>query len=272
MSGESDLSYISSIQSGLLRLLFTAKKLKELHLVGGPLLEEAPNYKTVSLFQLHTLSVQFERDLHYIKAPNIVSLKCSEHWDQWPGIAMVPSFRTDNLLSLSIGSDLLYRWARSLLSKTAADEPFSRLLILRLASKPHDYLLSCQLKFSNLVSISFEEPEFRVDGVNKPIGVTHHMNHFMLEMLLSRDTCPRLNTIKSTRYPNWALAIALLHQRNSLKGGTPIASFYLPGYPQMGILKMLVNAFSGIDGGREVLFAAARRDQIIHRRCKYRSL
>jgi hypothetical protein len=271
-SRELDLSYISSIQSCLLRLLFTAKRLNALHLVGGPLLEEAPNYKTVSLIQLHTLVVQFERDLNYIEAPNIVSLKCSEHWDQWPGIPMVPSICPDNLLSLSIGSDLLYRWGKSRRSKNAADEPFSRLLILRLASKPHDYLLFYQLKFSNLVSISFEEPEFRVDGESKPTGVTHHMNQFMVEMLLSRDTCPHLNTMKSTRYPNWALTIALLHQRNSLKGGTPITSFYLPGYPQVDILEMLVNALAGIDGGPGVRFAAARKDQIIHRRCRYRSL
>jgi hypothetical protein len=92
------------------------------------------------------------------------------------------------------------------------------------------------------------------------------LNHFMLEMLISPDMCPQLQTIRSTLFPNWALAVALFHRRNTIDDVSPIISLWLHGQLHVRILELVLRALRSGGGDAGGIVAAIAVDKILQRR------
>lgn len=227
----------------------------------------------VLLSSLHTLAVDHEADLGYLEVPNLVCLRCQRTVKDW----YIPDVLPGRLSSFKGGSFFFYQWNEYLVANDADCEPFPRLVALELTfnslypfpqlsrrhptTENHYKTLLAPLSFSNLRTVSFVGMAY-----TGQFG-TAALDYFMLDILLCPDHCPQLHTIQSARYPNWALAAAMFYRRNSFKEVTPVLSFQLPRYPQMGILEMITRALGAVDEPlHDILSAAVGMDQILKQR------
>jgi hypothetical protein len=211
-----------------------------------------------------------------LEVPNPAYLWCQRAVKDW----YVPGVLPGRLSSFKGGSFFFYHWNDYLVANNADCEPFPLLVVVELTfnnlypfpplltrydlttGNRHKILLA-PLNFSNLRSISF------VGTMYVGQFVTDALDHFMLDIFLSPDHCPRLHTNHSGRYSNWALAAAMFHRRNSFKGVTPVLSFQLPRYPQISILEMITRALGAVDEPLHgILSVAVGVDQTIKQRWK----
>jgi hypothetical protein len=247
--------------------LATTKNLTELHLPGFLLSKPHKDFKKVQLSRLHTLVIQDGTTIEYLDCPILAHLTCSS-WYIDPDTQCSVQILESNLESITAPGPLLHDWngSRSFITDVNK-KPLSRLLTLRLLNGHFRANPTQPLNFSNLRSISFEEAYYISPDLTEKLTGKSMLNHFMLEILLSPDNCPCLHTIRSTKFPSWALATATLHRRNSLKAVTPITSFWLHGYPQTVVLANLINALNAIDEDPgPSICVAAWFDQVIKRR------
>jgi hypothetical protein len=256
----------------ILNLLRGTRNLKELYWIGTKPPGTDQNLERVLLVNLHTLVVQYGSDLKYLDAPNLVCLECRVDLPRPKGIegglsGHLPSSWTETLEFISIPTFFLHRWNDLLMTENADDNPFPRVVLAEFTSGPFDYQPMVPLIFPNLQSVSFDgRANHTAIGFMREITGDSILNYFLLEMLLSPDVCPRLHTIRSTLYPNWAVAIALFHRRNAVKNVTPVTSLWLHGHPQMRILELIINALSSSGEDTEVIAAAIAMDEILHAR------
>ena len=229
-----DPSHIDVNLQGLLR---TTKKLRRLHLIDSPLAGSNDDPSKVLLKYLHTLVVDNDNPFPFLDVPNLVCLVLT-------GTILdtrLPESLAESLEYVKIPAFIFYQWKDALSRANPSRQPFPRLMVLHLLSQEFDRDPSLSPDFSSLHSITLED-NFHRYSFGRRITGDSLINHFMLEMVLSPKICPRLHTIRATKYPNWALAATMFHRRNTLQTVTPIRSFWLHGYPQMAILHLISKA------------------------------
>jgi hypothetical protein len=255
----------------ILNLLRGARNLSELYWTGA---KPATNQslEKVLLTKLHTLVIQYGSDLQHLDAPNLICLECHVDLPRFKGSeggasSHLPSTWAGALESISTPTFFLHRWNDLLVSENANDGPFSRVVVARFTVGPFDYRPMFPLIFLNLRTVIFDgRANHTAVGFMREITGDSVLNHFMLEMLISPNICPQLQTIKSTLYPNWALAVALFHRRNTLENVSPITSLWLHGQPHTRILELVTRALRPGGGDAGDIVAAIAVDEILRRR------
>jgi hypothetical protein len=115
--------------------------------------------------------------------------------------------------------------------------------------------------FQSICSVEF------VGG--RPLGrfnaITNNMNNFLVALLRYPDACPRLRTIRSDRYPVWALLIQVLLQRNRSQDIAQLEEICFPGLPIRPLLSLIVRLLNG--SSNEVIPTII--DHILMRRYKH---
>jgi hypothetical protein len=160
-----------------------------------------------------------------------------------------PHYLASSLQSFKSPPSFFYGWKEHLVTKELTIQSFSRLRVARLT--PQNWIYREPMgfvDFSNLRVISFERNNESHTPRMHDVEANPVLNQFMLEILFFPRSCPRLDTIKSIKYPNWALATAMFHRRNALKTVTPILSFLLPYYPHHAILASLIQSMGTGEG------------------------
>lgn len=246
-----------SLPSSIIDLLRSTKKLKELRLVSHlPTMDEG--YERVSLGSLRALFLLNMEDLEWLETPNLLELEC---WDMILFNYPHQSTFFGVVESITVPYNAMYRWNQSLLNDNNNLEPFPRLSTLRLTYGRPETILYSPLQFSRLTSISFVDLAY-VGQFGRAA-----LDHFMLDMLLWPHLCPHLHTIRAGKYPNWALAAAMFHRRNSLKNRTPVDSIWLHAHPQINILGLISRAIGVADEDpRDIIAAAVEIDQMVRQR------
>ena len=253
---EDELVSISSV----VMLLQTINKLKVLHITRFENGQTKPlSGEKVVLNHLHTLVISDHSDLLYLDCPSLMCLECTD-------IALeshhLPTCWAASLESITASGSALCEW-NDTLSAGDTDRVLARLLMLRLTPAELTRRPVAPLDFVNLRTIHFDE------GISftSPLIGECRLNHFLLEILFPPCNCPNLHTIRSDTYPNWALATATFHRRNSSKSVTPIISFWLHGQPHMAILGIITTALkAGEEDPANSIAIAAGIDRILHRR------
>ncbi|KIM26504.1 hypothetical protein M408DRAFT_25224 [Serendipita vermifera MAFF 305830] len=251
--------------SRILDLLRTAPNLKALRLDGFLLEQSTHGRKKITLNLLDTLEVYHRDDIEWFDAPNLSELKCERGRK---GHYCPPRSLSDNLESVKVPPLFFIEWNNSLAINSLETGKFPRLQSAQFSAENWIHKPLGHLDLANLQVVTFvrhtnyaEVPKFYGAEPNPVI------NHFMLELLLFPQNCPRLHTIRSIRYPSWALATAMFLRRNSLKAVTPILSFWLPRFPQFSILSCLVRAIGCSGEDPDALIATAVQiDETLHRR------
>jgi len=215
-------------------------------------------YERVSLGSLRILFFLDMEDLEWLETPNLLHFEC---WDMT--IFSYPRQSTffGALESITIPYNSMYPWDQSLLNENNNPDPFPRLLALRLTYGKPETVLYSPLQLSSLTSISFVDIAY-VGQCDRAA-----LDHFMLDTLPWPHLCPRLHTIRAGEYPNWALAAAMFHRRNSFKHVTPIDSLWLHAHPQKNILGLISRAIGVADeDSRDIISAAVEIDQMVRQR------
>lgn len=253
--------------SGIIDLLRTTTNLKELHLDGFGLGKPSHDFDKVPLNSLHTLTTYHRNDLEWFEIPRLASLACERVRQEF---YCPPRLLASTLEYLNSPPSFLFEWNEFLVTNDPKLHAFPRLQTIRLTPqtwwyrKPAGYI-----DLSNLQTITFERhlpspgaPRFEELEANLVL------NQFMLELLFFPQNCPRLNTIRSVKYPNWALATSMLLRRNSFNAVTPISSVCLPSYPQVSILSYLVRAIVCRDMDMDgIISGALQVDETLRWRC-----
>lgn len=243
-------------------LLASAKGLKVLHILGYEPFDPGLRTTTIRLEHLKTLVISKERYLTYLEVPRLVCFECMESMAEKRSISRSLA---NGIETVMISFTIFFEWGQLIVTKNATAQPFPRLLVLRVI--PQTWV--CQiptgfLNFPVLRIISFVRPD--------PLSPINHeesgcLNQFLLEILFSPESCPQLHTIRATNYPNWALAISMFYRRNSLKNVTPIASLWLPWYPQITILPIICRAIcAALSDSIKDFLIAVEIDDVIRRR------
>ncbi|KIM23593.1 hypothetical protein M408DRAFT_25222 [Serendipita vermifera MAFF 305830] len=248
----------------ILQLLQTTKRLRELHLLACEPFAAWQNSVRVLLGNLEKLVILKEDYLAHLEVPRLVCLTCMQD---------VADRRTltrplaNQIEAITISFIIFFEWAQLVVAKDVASQPFPRLLELHAISQ--NWVCRHPVGILNLsalrvVSFVRDAGNLSTSDNGEEEGC---LNQFMLELLFSPESCPRLHTIRSITYPSWALATAMFQRRNSLNAVTPIVSFWLPWYPQISILEIVSQAMGQTIGDNSPqLLIAVQIDRIIRQR------
>ncbi|KIM23594.1 hypothetical protein M408DRAFT_253708 [Serendipita vermifera MAFF 305830] len=253
--------------SCVLDLLRATPNLKALNLGGFPLEKQANGHKKITLSRLHTLTVYNRNDLEWFDVPGLSILKCErrqkEHYSPPPSLSYT-------LESVKIPPSFLVEWNSSLVTNNSKTGNFPRLQSAQFDAENWIYYKPMgHLNLSSLQVVTFVRQHETDSTATIPrmyaVEANPVINQFMLELLLFPQGCPRLHTIRSIKYPNWALATAMFLRRNSLKAVAPILSLWLPYFPQVSILACLTCAIKSSCADPDTLIATAVRiDETLH--------
>jgi hypothetical protein len=76
-------------------------------------------------------------------------------------------------------------------------------------------------------------------------NITHSLNNFLVALLRYPDACPHLRTIKSDKYPVWALLTQVLLERNQSHDLVQLEEIWLPSLPVRPLLSLIVRLLNG---------------------------